>query len=902
MGLAIILIIIFIIYASYSSTTINNLKMENKALKKKLQALSAQKSKDENISKMSEDLNKQEIFKSERLSKQVASQAEQFNKQVVPQNAKNERKVLTEEEKIRLQKIKEKQEYERKNTTILTVGSILIVLAAIVFLMSTWNAISNVLKTIIMVLLIGVFWGASEIAKNKFKLEKTSKTFFYIAMAYIPICLISCSIFGLFGEYLSIQGQGKFIYLAISMLFTAVIYYLNYKSKNEKGLLCGSLLSQIAALVLFGLIFEKNILFITIWLLAYNIFLVILTKRESNIELLKYFYNGIPYISGIILFLQMLESSIYMMVIIPLLAINFFLLQLKKENTVVNSYLFNIALYFFGIYISTIYETEISINIRLIFAIVYVFSALIIENLLCKNDENIRKSSMIVSVASLGIIYLNSLFEENAIVKPYIISIFEIVLMLMIFMKSKTEGKTVLGYLIPITTYLTVWNILDVLNSSYKLYMLVTLLIFVVGECIGGKEYVLLRNGFFKISHTFIIGTYLICSLDNWNKISNDVLFFIMLGIVYLYSFLTNEKNSGIFKYLGYVTLGLILATGCNFIGMSDDIKLLIPFVITVIVILIESDYKYLKDSCSRLFITISSLVSYCCLISLGEVIGVFLALLLSIYLIYDNMRNQDSDGIKAIPMIAFLITLMLTGIEEEFKIIFSLIASIGLSICSISRKNISVDIIFSFIYILYCVGQFDNAYIQPLIVLVWSITNMYFIENEKSKDLLKVIAYLSGLNLYNTIIADMNLDEYVAFEIIGILIITVLILRKIVVKYFKDIDSLEYLAYICIYLAAISSYLDEKDGMIFILFVVGILIYSYIKKYGILFVVSAINILLNAILLTREFWASIPWWIYLLLVGSILIAFAIKNESDDKKEKLNVGNVIKNIRDRVEK
>ena len=102
--------------------------------------------------------------------------------------------------------------------------------------------------------------------------------------------------------------------------------------------------------------------------------------------------------------------------------------------------------------------------------------------------------------------------------------------------------------------------------------------------------------------------------------------------------------------------------------------------------------------------------------------------------------------------------------------------------------------------------------------------------------------------------------------------------------------------------LTSITSYLDEKDGMIFILFVVGILIYSYIQKYGILFVVSSINILLNAILLTREFWTSIPWWIYLLLIGSRLIAFAIKNESDDKKDKLNVGNIVKNIRDKVEK
>ena len=49
-------------------------------------------------------------------------------------------------------------------------------------------------------------------------------------------------------------------------------------------------------------------------------------------------------------------------------------------------------------------------------------------------------------------------------------------------------------------------------------------------------------------------------------------------------------------------------------------------------------------------------------------------------------------------------------------------------------------------------------------------------------------------------------------------------------------------------------------------------------KKYGAIFIVSILAILVNAILLTREFWLSIPWWIYLLLVGGILIGFAIKN------------------------
>ena len=133
-------------------------------------------------------------------------------------------------------------------------------------------------------------------------------------------------------------------------------------------------------------------------------------------------------------------------------------------------------------------------------------------------------------------------------------------------------------------------------------------------------------------------------------------------------------------------------------------------------------------------------------------------------------------------------------------------------------------------------------------------------------------------------------------------IILAIVLLKDIVKKYVKDLDVLEYFVFALIYLFAIGLYTSEADGIIFVLFVVGLVMYSYMKKYGAIFIVSIMAILLNAILLTREFWLSIPWWIYLLLVGGILIGFAIKNESDDKKDKISVGNAINNLKDKIEK
>ena len=61
-------------------------------------------------------------------------------------------------------------------------------------------------------------------------------------------------------------------------------------------------------------------------------------------------------------------------------------------------------------------------------------------------------------------------------------------------------------------------------------------------------------------------------------------------------------------------------------------------------------------------------------------------------------------------------------------------------------------------------------------------------------------------------------------------------------------------------------------------------------------FITSLIFILINMVILTRMFWLSIPWWVYLLLVGSILIGFAIRNEMVEKKDSNKVKEFMKKL------
>ncbi len=712
---------------------------------------------------------------------------------------------LTPEEKEK-QRIKKKiEEQERKNTSILITGAILIVLAAIVFLLSTWNSIPDILKTSVIILLVGVFLGASKIAKDKFKLEKTSNTFFYIAMAYIPICLISCSIFALFGEYFSIYGPGNYIYLSFVSILTAIIYYINYKKRKSSGLMCACFIAQISSVILFTLIIESSLKLILINLLIYNITILILSMNESikNTNFVQYMYRTIAYISSIVVIWFLSDISLVITPILILLAINYFLIYMKRK-TVLDAYLFNIVLYIIGVYFKFNFQ-KINISLKLFIEIAYILIVFLIERMILKfyKDENLQKSSMIMSIISVAMVYFECSDYRNIFIKPYMIAIIEEILLIVAFIGSKENGKNILSYLIPCCFALIGCNFIGEIKYTYHYYIIFSIITFVIGEAIKNSK---LNKGFFTISHIFLIVTYVNAVLFNQKEFSNDVIYFMILLMIYTYSYMKNKKYK-LFKYFTYVAGFLCLQSISVFLELKDDALVLVTLIPTIVITMIE--YKF--------------------------------------------------------------------------------------------EKNISIDTIFSGIFAFMTIDFYDSDYMREILCLIWSCSHVYIFTSEKSRDVFKVISYILGFCLYNTFLQDLEI-VYTAFPMIGITVVALLSSKTVIKKYIKEIDNIEYIVFSLIYLVALTMYTNEKDGMIYVFALVCLVAYSYMQKYGVIFIVTILAIIVNALALTREFWFSIPWWVYLLVVGIVLIAFAMKNESDTNREKISVGNLLKKVKDNIEK
>ncbi len=791
-----LVICIFILYAYDTNKKISKLQNENKELKKQLENYL----KENVVEKKLESTQVTETHQPQQIQ-----QAQQQPQQAQQTQEIQETQISKEELKAR----KEKQERESRNTGILVTGALLIVLSAIVFLTSTWYSIANIVKTMVILLLIGVFYGASNIAKNKLNLPKASKAFFYIAMAYIPICLISCSLFGLFGEFLSILGEGRYIYLTIVFIITAIVYIYNYLTKHDKVLLYGTILSQILAVILFTLIFSENILLICINILIYNCLLILFKEKlNTKTNWIRNICEGISYLVAIILVFSIQTVDFWLLILFPILAINFFLL--RKENPVMISYSFNITLYLFGIYLFFTY-LNISADYKIAMSLIYSIALFITIEILSSrsSDINIQNSSLIVNLLYIFIVYGQTISDDAVIMKSFIVSFLETIFAYIAYTRSKvnTVRKKFLAYLIPITIILSVNEILGKLDVNFCFY---------------------------------IIFAIILLKISNMQKMR------------------------------------------ANFNDIRKAFLVLSQIYITVLYVIAIFFYN-------------------------DKTLHILIAFILSAYLLFNNIKYRENKFLKIIPATGLLMMLSrnidkgsINSSSALYATLLLILTTIALTIISIYKNKISIETIFSFIYLLSTLKYFDSIYAKEIFFIIWSLANLCFMSSNKEKDLFKGLLYCGGLLLYCSIIDSLNL-EYNSPIIIGITIFTVLLFRTIIQKYIQsDLDIFEGIVLGIIYLSSMITYLNEFDGMIYVMFIVLLVIFSYVKKYGTLCMVSILAIIVNVLALTREFWFSIPWWIYLLVIGAILIGFAMKNESNENK--LNIGETIKRIKEKIEK
>jgi hypothetical protein len=198
---------------------------------------------------------------------------------------------------------------ERNISWILIIGVVLVLMSGLVLATSTWAMMSSTFKTILISLVAGLFFGISAAAEKLLKIEKTSFAFWVLGSLFLPVAVLSAGYFELFGKYLSIFGEGKYLLGALGASLCLPVYLYSARKYRNRLFVWISLitLSSDAAFLFASMHLKIDLFYFCIAL--FNGLILYAQNRLKNNEKLRLFAAEIPVFAQVNLIL----STLFMM-------------------------------------------------------------------------------------------------------------------------------------------------------------------------------------------------------------------------------------------------------------------------------------------------------------------------------------------------------------------------------------------------------------------------------------------------------------------------------------------------------------------------------------------------------------------------------------------------------------
>lgn len=344
---------------------------------------------------------------------------------------------------------------QNNSASLFIVGAILIVLASLIFIGSSWDLLPGLIKTIILVGFQIFFYMMSNVCRDKYKLEKTSNVFFYLAMIFVPILLLSLSLFHVVGEFFSVNGDGFLLYIGITFLLSDLFYKI--VPTTRKNIRKFGVVSEIISLLFILHFFQvefANMMFI---LTIYNVIVFLLLHgnflKKEDYEII----NSILFYGNMLLLMLLTrEDKIIVNVGLMLYAILSFLRMRFREKDKEFHLVVGLLCYAFGLemicnLVSSNYYFLYLLLLIPLYGLCYLDKSVKIRNILCYGISIIGSAFSIIY--SFGI-------KSN----PYtVISLFLVTLIYLVtFVLSKKhlfKYFTYLGIFFVLATWFVVLDI-----------------------------------------------------------------------------------------------------------------------------------------------------------------------------------------------------------------------------------------------------------------------------------------------------------------------------------------------------------------------------------------------------------------------------------------------------------
>lgn len=742
-------------------------------------------------------------------------------------------------EKIKAKKQEEKE--KRKDKTILWLGTLLVIVASIIFAFTNWENMERVFKIVFLIVESLIFFIISFVYK-KLNNESSYKVMWFLGTIFIPIILNLVAEYELFGNYLSYSGSGIFVYLALSSFICAVMYYLSYKFiKSNVFLYLGHIfLYLVIVFTLYAfkldIVLENNNLiliilsFINLIIIVLNIFI---KNRSINIfmsfiMLVLFFitiiYFGISYYDSTTIFL--LFTYIFE------IASLFILIKVSKKNFII--YLYPIFIYL----LSTQAITQLNFYNLQVYILILVS---ILLYLILRSINN--KAINIISFILLLIISYSSLINANANI---ILSCSIILLGLYIFIIKCNIGRvesSISEILLPVNIYLIISSLFDLFVSvKPELILLISSIIcFTIFNIFDEKNKKDNLNKVFEISAYILvlISSFIIILFES--TLTSFMLNEFLWIYYFLYAFIKKKKKAESISMFSISIANLILCS------ISLDIKLY------------------------YVILTISTI--------------------LTVIYILSNRIGFKNKNLLIYFSYSFIILLSLFNIKEYSMFAFMCNILLYVILYYIYNKREKIPFIFKYIFTLlgfiliyrlfdYFIDKEVIANLFTLITYIIIIISMYLLEIDSDR---KITCYIPVITIpYINLVNNVDIFSDIKIELIAMLIIllTMIIFEKI--RPFKDTkldDIFEVIVLIIIYLSI------AQETITFNYIVSALyLFYGIIKKTDIFVTLGIVLILLSTLINLIQAFSTLATIFVILVIGISLIGYVLYKETKKNK------------------
>ncbi|MBR4110358.1 MAG: hypothetical protein IKK43_01535 [Clostridia bacterium] len=691
------------------------------------------------------------------------------------------------------------------------------------------------------------------------------------------------------------------------------------ETKNNFILMTGAFLIVLAAIVFLTSMWDTigDVFKVGILTLLVGVFLGIskIAKDKFNLPNTAntFFYISMAYIPVLALAIYLInlaseylqtsqEKNIYWLITCMIMGAIYGLIAFKtsKKLLCIGSLIMQVLAVIFG---ACIFTESFTVVLACMIAYNLILT---IVNLHFKSEDffNIINTFCVVTLMTLLVVNLFTIIfalTSEMTISVIVATLLQIINLLIYAKKTEKLSYILLAMLNMFILVFEIISLEELFEISYITKQIIMLITAVVLFGLG----IFSKSEKIQLAARIAIYVFLgLISFSTWNM--QSVPAYVVLFIASAISILILQLGSD--KKYGYLHAAMITGIIGSLLVYDDLIKyeiakymMLLTATVLYIVSLFTTD---ITRKISKIYTNVALIMSMMLLSNNINIVQA-LANIVSVLLFARNIKNVGaSEYWNLAPLILLLPSIYLTEffVEQPYLMqVVSILIITYFTFLSIKDKKFNVYSIVTYIYWMAQAISLDiNKYVNTILFGVISALQVLSYK-DGAKNAMKIMFYLTILVLYNMIMIDLNV-EMVSIISIGYLAVLGLITRNSIHASNPSLCKIvEYIGFSLIYLWGISSYTGSLDAVLFMGLLIGIIIFTYSKKYGPIFLCSVLAEIVMAFNVTKEFWMSIPWWIYLLVGGAILISFAVRNEVKEKTEGNKLKDTIKQISNKLD-